>query len=239
MKSFNSRSIACSVALAAFALSALSLSACTSKIKTNTKKVSELQGAQDTPRGYATGHADDDPARKTMAENLREEKAVTDGVVAAWRKAVKGDEEGAMAMLEELDRQYPGISTVQSMMGQVKEHFGKDKEAAEHYHKAFTINDFSSVQTYKLAESLRRSGDAKGSLVYYEKLLANLEEATNKYGKDSYRQLLDAVRLGYVRALIECGKKPEKQKELLESILKDDPDNKEAQSLLKGLERSR
>ncbi|MBX9692144.1 MAG: hypothetical protein K2Z81_07155 [Cyanobacteria bacterium] len=166
---------------------------------------------------------------------MEHEQAVADGCLKGWRMAVAGDEAGAMKLLEELDQKHPGISTVQFMMGQVKEHFKKDKEAVFHYRKAVAVNEFSSMQSYKLAESLRKSGDAKGSIVYYEKLEKSLERAITEHDRDQFSQLLDSVRLGLAKALIDSGGDKVRAKTLVGKVLGSSPENAEAKGLLKEL----
>lgn len=171
--------------------------------------------------------------------NIQKEQAVADGCLKAWRKAVRDkDEEGAMEMLDELDKKYSGISSVQFMMGQVKDHFGKHEEAVEHFRRAHSVNEFSSMQTYKLAESMRKAGDARGSIVYYQKLIGNLEAATGKYGMGgNMKQLLHSVRLGLARSYVACKQKDDALSEV-NKVLKDDPANANAKALLDEIEKN-
>jgi tetratricopeptide (TPR) repeat protein len=188
--------------------------------------------------GQAVGSDPSLGSQLAAEANMEKERAVGEGCLKAWRKAInEKDEAGAMKMLEELDKKYSGISTVQFMMGQVKDHFGKSKEALDHYKRAHSTNEFSSMQTFKLAESTRKSGDSKGSIVYYEKLLANLDRATGDYGMSHLNQLRASVRLGLAKALKDCNRNAEAKVEL-EKVLKDDANNNEAKSLLKELEKS-
>ncbi|MDZ4833548.1 MAG: tetratricopeptide repeat protein [Candidatus Melainabacteria bacterium] len=174
----------------------------------------------------------------TYEQNIFKEQAVADGCLKAWRKAVNDkDEAAAMKMLEELDNKYTGISSVQFMMGQVKDHFGKHKEAVVHFRRAHSSNQFSSMQTFKLAESLRKSGDAKGSIVYYKKLVGNLETATGEFGQDTMVQLLGSVRLGLAKAYSESGQKDEALVEV-KKVLEKRPEQADAKSLLKELEKT-
>jgi len=127
---------------------------------------------------------------------------------------------------------------VQFMMGQVKDHFNKPKEAAQFYRKGLSVNEFSSMQTYKLAESLRKSGDAKGSIVYYQKLITNLERATGEYGREHMKQLLASVRVGLALSYKDLKQKDQAIVEV-KKALQEDPQNKEAPGLLKELETSK
>ena len=95
-------------------------------------------------------------------------------------------------------------------MGQVEELFGNSKGAVVHYRKAHSVNEFSSVQTYKLAESLRKSGDAKGSIVYYEKLEKRLETAVGEFDRQGMKSLLASVRSGMAEAMLDAGEPTDK-----------------------------
>lgn len=212
----------------------------------DTEKLSKVEYAKKAP--YETPDApsqrpvvvsDPSSASQVSAEaNMAKEQAVADGCLAAWRKAYRDkDEEGAMKMLEQLDKKYTGISTVQFMMGQVKDYFHKPKEALEHYKRAHSTNEFSSMQTFKLAEATRKAGDAKGSIVYYQKLLENLDRATTDYSMSNMEQLRSSVRLGLVKAYKDCKQNSEAKAEL-DKILKVDANNAEAKSLLKELENT-
>ncbi|MBX9670455.1 MAG: tetratricopeptide repeat protein [Candidatus Obscuribacterales bacterium] len=178
-----------------------------------------------------------DPDMQASQVNMEKEQAVADGCLQAWRKAVAGDEATAMKMLEELDSKYSGISSVQFMMGQVKDHFGKHKEAVEHFKKAHSTNTFSSMQTFKLAESMRKAGDSKGAIPHYKRLVGNLERATGDYHMDTMGQLLASVRLGLAEAYHECKQDADALSEV-KKVLEADSNNEKAKSLLKELEKA-
>lgn len=188
----------------------------------------------------------------THSKNMQEEMAVVEEIRKAWKlAAVEKDREGALKILSKLDKEHPKISTVQMMMGQVEELFGNHIEAAKHFRKAHNVNEFSSMQTYKLAESLRRSGDAKGSIVYYEKLERRLESAIGEFKREEYKYLLGSVRLGMAQAMLDSDRPAEdvigvldklkdfdtKTKQsavpVVEGVIKKYPDNQDAKSLLK------
>jgi predicted Zn-dependent protease len=193
-----------------------------------------------TPQAQASAPSNDpgSGSQVTYQENIGKEQAVADGCLKAWRKAVNdNDEAGAMKMLEELDKKFTGISSVQFMMGQVEDHFGKHKEAVVHFRRAHSTNEFSSMQTYKLAESMRKAGDPKGSIVYYKKLLSNLETATGEFHQDQMTQLLGSVRMGLAQAYKESGQKKEALVEV-NKVLQANPEQTEAKSLLKELEKT-
>ncbi len=193
-----------------------------------------------TPEAQATAPSADPNSGSQVSyeQNIALEQAVADGCLKAWRKAVNdNDEAGSLKMLEELDKKYPGISSVQFMMGQVEDHFGKHKEAVVHFRRAHSTNRFSSMQTFKLAESMRKAGDAKGSIVYYQKLVSNLETATGEFQQDTMKQLLGSVRLGLAQAYRDAGQKKEALAEV-NKVLQDNPEKVDAKSLLKELEKT-
>lgn len=188
--------------------------------------------------------------------NMHEEMAVIKDIRKAWKlAAVKNDREGAMKILEKLDKEHPDISTVRMMMGQVEEHFGNHKAASVHFRKAHSVNEFSSLQTYKLAESLRKAGDPKGSIIYYEKLEKRLESAVYEFKREDSKTLLGSVRLGRAEAILDSGgkvsdvlslldklkdfdeKTKSQAKRVIDKVLIKYPDNKDAKSLLMKFQR--
>jgi len=225
--------------LLSFSAAACVLTSCHGSMSAERHDLSKVEYAKEPTYKAQSAAADPSSGSQVSYEvNIQKEQAVADGCLKAWRKAVREkDEDGAMKLLEELDKKYAGISSVQFMMGQVKEHFGKHKEATEHFKRAHSTNEFSSMQTFKLAESMRKSGDSKGSIVYYQKLLANLERATGEYGLDHMKSLLSSVRLGLAHAHKDCNE-TDQAKAMVNKVLKDDANNAEAKSLLKELERT-
>lgn len=168
-------------------------------------------------------------------ENMSSEAAVAHDCVEAWKVAVREkDEARAMAMLEKVDKEYPNISTVQLMMGQVKDYFKKPKEALAHYRKAQAVNKFSSIQTLRLADSLRRNGEFKEASMHYDRLIKNIEAAVGEYGHDDMAIILASVRTGKAICLNSQGKKDEALA-LVKKALTGDPQNPEAKELLKNL----
>lgn len=212
------------VSAAFVTLNAIYLTGCSSRIQPS-ENLKNVGYGENTTQSATAGQL-----------NMAEEQAVADGVLSAWRKAIAskkagGDESEAMKMLEELDAAHPSISTVQLMMGQVKDHFGKPKEALEHYKKAHSVNSFSSLQTFKLAESMRKTGDFKGAIPHYKRLVGNLESATTEYGRDDFKQMLVSVRLGLARALKEEGSDMKAAEEQIKKSLELDPNNADAKAL--------
>lgn len=214
------------------ALNLICLSGC--KGSAGGSHLPSLKYSQNNHPGNVASNAESQGAAK---RNMQEEMAVVGDIRKAWKlAAVKNDKKGALEILEKLDKEHPGISTVQMMMGQVEEHFGDHEAAIKHYRKAYNVNQFSSMQTYKLATSLRKSGDAKGSIVYYKKLEKRLESAVNEYKEDSYKALLVSVRLGLAEALIESGSKPDEVLAVLKKLNSTDKKTKkQANQLLSKL----
>jgi tetratricopeptide (TPR) repeat protein len=150
-------------------------------------------------------------------------EVVSNGCLTAWRKACAGDEAGSIAMLNDLDKHYPGVLTIQMMTGQVYDHFGKNKEAIEHYKRAITGNEFSSLHVFKLAEAMRKNGDYKGAEGYYRKVLQNAP----KFG---------AAQVGLARCLLATDKQSTEARTLLSEAADDEQSAKDAHALLNQLE---
>ncbi len=168
-------------------------------------------------------------------ENLSSEAACAHDCVEAWKVAVQQKNEAkAMEMLEKVDKENPNISTVQLMMGQVKDYFKKPKEALAYYRKAHAVNKFSSMQTLRLADSLRRNGEYKEAGMHYDRLIKNLEAAVGEYGHDDMAIVLASVRAGNAACLNAQGRK-EEALVMVRKALTGDPENKEAKELLKKL----
>lgn len=206
------------------AVNAVCLTGCSSRIQPG-ENLRNVGYGENTSQGVTAGQI-----------NMAEEQAVADGVLKAWRLAIAskksgGDETEAMKILEELDKAHPNISTVQLMMGQVKEHFGKHKESLDHYKKAHSVNEFSSLQTFKLAEAMRKAGDFKGAIPHYKRLVGNLEQATEQYGHDDFKSLLISVRLGLARALQGEGSDLKAAEEQIKKSLELDPNSADAKAL--------
>lgn len=150
--------------------------------------------------------------------DLNAEEEVSRGCVDAWRKALAGDEAGAMNELKSLDREYPQVITVRFMMGQVLERVGKKKEAVKYYREAVTKSQFSSMYLFKLAESLRTTGDTKESISRYRELLAKNP------------QFVPGM-LGLAHSLYALDSKSSEARTVVGKVLELEPENHEAQSL--------
>lgn len=222
--------------LLALSLGTLALTGCHTAVQQGNNHLANLRYSQKNHPGAGlseTMGASGSDVTNAKA-NLHEEMEVVEEIRKAWKLATIGkDREGALKILSKLDEEHPGISTVRMMMGQVEEHFGNHKEAAVHYRHAHNVNQFSSLQTYKLAESLRKSGDAKGSVLYYEKLEKRLESAVGEFKRDSMSSLLSSVRLGMAEAMLDSGSEPGKVIEVLKKVQDaDQPTKKEVDRLL-------
>jgi tetratricopeptide (TPR) repeat protein len=154
------------------------------------------------------------------------EEAVSEGCVQAWRKALHGDEEGAMKQLTELDNKYPKVITVRFMMGQVKEHVGKKKEALQYYRDAVGKSRFNSMYLFKLAEAERTAGNAKESIQHYRQLIQmNPQFVPGK--------------LGLAHALYDVDATSSEVRKELKEVLAIEPDNKEAQEFQRSLDKGK
>jgi tetratricopeptide (TPR) repeat protein len=147
------------------------------------------------------------------------EAAVSEGCVSAWRKALAGDEEGAMAQLHDLDKKYPGLQTTRFMMGQVSERVGKKGESLQYYREAAKGADFNTIHIFKFAEALRTTGDAKGAIVEYRRLLSLLPD-------------FPEGKLGLAKSLLAIDKKSKEARQKVEEVLAQDPHNSDAKALL-------
>lgn len=190
------------------------------------------------PSGTSSSATPTQSARRELSPseaNMQSEMAVAHECVEAWKIAVQQkDEATAMKMLEKLAAENPHISTVRMMMGQVKDFFKKHDEALVYYRKAYAINKFSSIQTLKLASSLRKNGQFKEAETHYDRLLKNLEIALAEKPDEHLTLVLASVRTGKAACLSQEGKK-EEALAMVKKALTEDPGNLEAKELLKNL----
>ncbi len=196
------------------AVSALVLGACSSQLHSPTglEQTAIVEGGTKLGAVAISGDSVD----------LASEEAVSDGCLAAWRRAVKGEQAEAMKQLEVLDRQYPRQTTVRFMMGQVMEHFGKKSDAVKFYREALgKQQQQNSIYLFKLAEALRTSGDTKSALVEYRKILG------------CYPRFVPA-KIGLSKVLLSSDRNSAEAKEQLEQVLRLESDNREAKDLLAG-----
>lgn len=122
--------------------------------------------AGEVPGSQAGAQIQVDPHIEMAAE-----EDVAKGCLSAWRKACAGNEKESMAELEALDKRYPKFLTIQMMMGQVLDHFGKGEAAIEHYRKAAVGNEYSSLNQFKLANAYRRAHRYEEAEPIFRKLL--------------------------------------------------------------------
>jgi predicted Zn-dependent protease len=149
------------------------------------------------------------------------EGEVSKGCVEAWRKALAGDKKGALAQLDQMGRQYPNISTITFMKGQVLDHCGDKKEAIEFYRNAVTNKEFSTIHIFKLAEALRATNQNQEAAVEYRRLLVSAPD-------------FPPGKIGLAKALLATDKKSSEARKELESVVDsgEDLDKKEAEKLL-------
>lgn len=156
-------------------------------------------------------------AHAKKPENAKEE--------AAWKKTREQDEKSSMAKLESLAKDFPTSSTVQFMMGQVKEHFGKSKEAHKYFALAKDKNTNNPLYMFKLAENERKTQQFDLAERDYQQVL--------KIQPDFY-----AAKLGLARCLIHRDARSNEAKVLATEVLKSDSGadaNKQAQEILSSI----
>ena len=218
------------VLLAAISLASAS---CSSRVNTGDRLGEVSQGS--TRSDSAPGAT---PGANISGErfNMAEEQEVTDGTLKAWRVAIahdknkaemsaqewkktrEADEKTAMKQLEDLAEAHPKASFINHMMGQVERHFGNYAEAAKHFEEAVAKNRREPLLTFKLAEARRATGETKKAEQYYRETL-------------DMRPDFPEARIGLARCLLTSDKGSAEAKDLIEQVLKSDPQNKEALDL--------
>lgn len=197
-------------------------------------------GALPLPSIEATGQAVNTGGEHQMDMNAEAE--VSEACVKAWRTALKGDEKGALSQLDQLAKKYPNVGTIAMIRGQIYQRYGDQKGAIECYRQAVSVNEFDSFNRFKLAESLRNSGNSKQALPHYRRLLKSapdfidgklgLAKALHDTGdEDGSKNEIKAV----LKLLAEPQPHNIDTKKDLEEILKLEPGNKQAESLLQEL----
>jgi len=159
--------------------------------------------------------------QSSFEADMTVEAEVSKGCVEAWRKALAGDKKGALAQLDQMSQQYPNISTITFMKGQVLDHCGDKKEAIEFYRKSVTNKEFSTIHIFKLAEALRATNQNQEAAVEYRRLLTMAPD-------------FPPGKIGLAKALLATDKKSAEARKELESVADngEDIDKKEAQKLL-------
>ena len=103
------------------------------------------------------------------------------------------------------------------MTGQVLDRVGDKEEALVYYQKAANNSDFAVMSLFKIAESLRTTGNTMAASERYKKLIAIAPQFSQAH-------------LGLAKTLAKT--EPEKAKKELETTLELEPSNREAKTLL-------
>lgn len=206
------------------------LGACASRIQAPTSDLSNVGGdnsarianAQNAGTGEKYDPVEDEIVSNETLKAWRVALAHSErGTLseAAWNEARKRDEEESMTMLKSLAQRFPKASFISTMMGQVKQHFGKKTEAAAYYEEATLQNRNDPILIFKAAEMRRKSGSTERALSYYKKVI---ELQPNFPG----------AKLGMARCLLSDKKTAEDGRKLITEILARDPQDTEAQAAL-------
>lgn len=200
-------------------------------------------GKAHAPENLGTG-ANLDPNQSTDATTFGErydpaaEQAIGEEALKAWRTAVahakrgqtpeadwnkqrQSDESSATAQLNDLQTRYPKSSTVNLMLGQVKEHFGKHEEALKYFQAAMDNNTNNSMYLFKLAHAEAEAGHTDEAIRDYRKLLEHNQGMPN-----------GEIEIGLATQLMKKDPKSKEARELLEGVLQREPDNTRAKELL-------
>lgn len=205
---------------------ALTLSACSSRIKAPADSGSTTSVTTQTGTATTFGERYDADAQEVIATET----------LAAWRVAVKhakqgntpaaewkaqraADEKEAMRQLVDLQQRYPKSSSVPFMMGQVQDHFGKHDEAAKHFRSSVENNTRNPMYLFKLAESEYKAGE-------YDKAIEHYRTITSQNADEWF------VKLGLARALLKKDPHNSEAQQLLQEVIKAAPENEEARNLL-------
>jgi predicted Zn-dependent protease len=200
-------------------LACCSLTACNARVQPSSSAVGSVTSGAETVQGSREA---DLSSQENFQADMAIEGEVSDGCVQAWRKALKGDEKGAMAQLDEMSKKYPKVVTVTFMKGQVLDHLGRKAEAAKYYRAAVTDKEFSTIHCFKLAEALRESHQ-------------------NKEAADEYRRILKSApefvpgKIGLAKSLIATDKHSPEARQQLEDAQKIDPKSAEVKQLLQSI----
>lgn len=156
--------------------------------------------------------------RKALSHDEQEGLSDSD-----WKAARAKDEEESMASLKQLAEGHPNSSYIKTMMGQVKQHFGKKEEAAAYYEEALLQNRKDPVLIFKAAEMRRSSGNLKQAMLYYNQVL--------KIQPD-----FPGAELGVAKCKLADASSAADGKKMLETILENHPDDEKAKAALDELE---
>lgn len=153
--------------------------------------------------------------RHALAHDDDKEKMSEDD----WKTTRARDEEEAMVSLKALASGHPNSSYIKTMMGQVKQHFGKREEAAAYYEEALLQNRKDPVLMFKAAEMRRNNGNNKQALVYYNQVV--------KIQPD-----FPGAQVGMARCLLADAATADEGRKILKEVLAKNPDDKDAQTAL-------
>ena len=139
-----------------------------------------------------------------------------------WKAARKTDEAESMKLLNTLADNYPRVSYIKLMMGQVQQHFGHKEEAAKYYEESTLLNRPDPIIVFKAAEMRRQSGDTTRALKYYRRV--------QELSKD-----FPGARLGEALCLSKDKATAEEGKKILQDLVAAYPKDKDAQAALDEL----
>jgi len=199
------------------AMTALMASGCTQSVHAPQSAMGDIgQPPASRSSGFSAVESSDN------CINMAGEQAIADASLKAWRCAQKGDEKGCMQLLDDVEKRFPNLGTTMTMRAQCLEKLGKKKEAIKYYQQAVSKNGFSSITNFKMAEAKRTTGDAKGAIEDYRRLMKMAPE-------------FEQGMIGLAKALIQTGDKDGARTELAQ-LLKQNPGNIEAKKLILSLD---
>ncbi|MBX9724483.1 MAG: tetratricopeptide repeat protein [Candidatus Obscuribacterales bacterium] len=196
-----------------------------------------------TPQGLSTVPMDNGSkvADASNAGSGEKFDAVTDEIISretlkAWRVALRhdkekdlpeaeiqklkvGDEEESMQSLKKLEATYPTASFIKTMMGQVKQHFGKKKEAADYFEEASLLNRRDPVALFKAAEMRRENGQTEKALDFYKQIVRIQDD-------------FPGAKVGMARCLLADKATEDEGRKMLESIVAQHPEDADAKAAL-------
>lgn len=222
------------------------VSACTSSIKADQTKLADLKVKQ--PNGeYSPKVASPEASAAGIKIDIdmEAESVISKECLEAWRKALKGDEKGSMAQLDDLEKRYPKFSTIKFMKGQVLEHLGKGEEAIKYYRESLDNSEYSSIRQFKLAQALVKVKKYKDAETIYRKLfktyndlpdaklgLARCVIAQDAHSKEGHQLIGETVILCEALLKTQDPEKVREGKRVLTDVLEIDPANAGAKQLL-------
>jgi predicted Zn-dependent protease len=95
---------------------------------------------------------------------------------AQWKAQREADEKESLRLLQDLEQRYPKSSTVQFMIGQVEDHFGKHDEAVKRFHNATENNTHNSMYLFKLAQAESKARQYDKAIEHYRAILKQMPE---------------------------------------------------------------